>query len=280
MDMTAACTPLPRQPERLIMDEFLLRALAGGLPLALVAGPLGCFVVWRRMAYFGDTLAHASLLGVVLGLALNISQGLGIALISLVVALGLWCQDGRGRLASDTILGILSHGALALGLVILSLLRNAPANLMGWLMGDILALDWTDVAVLWGGGALALAVLAWVWRGLVTMVTDVDLAQVEGHRVRRDQLVLTVLLALLIAAAMKVVGILLVTALLVIPAATARPLSRTPEIMAVLAALSGGVAVILGLGASWGLDTPSGPSVVVAALGLFLLVQVFSRRGI
>ncbi len=262
------------------MDEFLLRALAGGLPLALVAGPLGCFVVWRRMAYFGDTLAHASLLGVVLGLALNISQGLGIALISLVVALGLWCQDGRGRLASDTILGILSHGALALGLVILSLLRNAPANLMGWLMGDILALDWTDVAVLWGGGALALAVLAWVWRGLVTMVTDVDLAQVEGHRVRRDQLVLTVLLALLIAAAMKVVGILLVTALLVIPAATARPLSRTPEIMAVLAALSGGVAVILGLGASWGLDTPSGPSVVVAALGLFLLVQVFSRRGI
>ncbi|MGE5475312.1 MAG: iron chelate uptake ABC transporter family permease subunit [Bacteroidales bacterium] len=261
------------------MDEFLARALAGGLALAVVAAPFGCFVVWRRMAYFGDTLAHAALLGVVLGALLDLDFSIGIAVLSLAVAVAVAFLQRRRELASDTVLGILSHGALASGLVTLSLMRDARVNLMGWLLGDILALDWTDVAVLWGGGALLLGALACVWRSLVAMTVSEDLAAVEGHAVERARLVLMVLVALVVAAAMKVVGILLVTALLVIPAATARRFARTPEQMAVLAAVVGAAAVALGLAGSWRFDTPSGPSVVVAALGLFLLSQTMRGRA-
>lgn len=261
------------------MDEFLARAMAGGVALALVAGPFGCFVVWRRMAYFGDTLAHAALLGVVLGALLDLDFSLGIAALSLAVALAVGFLQRRRDLASDTLLGILSHGALAAGLVTLALMHDARVNVMGWLLGDILALDWGDVAVLWGGGALLLAALAGVWRALVAMTVNEDLAAVEGVAVERSRLILLVLVALVVAAAMKVVGILLVTALLVIPAATARRFARTPEQMAALAAAVGALAVVLGLAGSWRFDTPSGPSVVVAALGLFALAQAARGRS-
>lgn len=261
------------------MDEFLARALAGGLALAVVAGPFGCFVVWRRMAYFGDTLAHAALLGVVLGALLDLDFGIGIAALSLTLALAVGLMQRRRDLASDTVLGILSHGALALGLVVLSLMQDARINVMGWLLGDILSLDWFDVAVMWGGGAVLLAALAVLWRSLVAITVDEDLAAVEGHAVERARLGLMVLVALVVAAAMKVVGILLVTALLVVPAATARRFARTPEQMAALAVLVGAAAVVLGLGASWRFDTPSGPSVVVAALGVFLASRVVPGRG-
>ncbi|MCR6628884.1 MAG: metal ABC transporter permease [Magnetospirillum sp.] len=261
------------------MDEFLARALAGGLALAMVTGPFGCFVVWRRMAYFGDTLAHAALLGVVLGALLDLDFGLGIAILAVAVAVLLAFLQRRRQLASDTVLGILSHGALALGLVVLALMNDARINVMAWLLGDILSLEWRDVAVLWAGGAVLLAGLALVWRALVAMTVDEDLAAVEGHAVERARLVLMVLVALVVAAAMKVVGILLVTALLVIPAATARRVSRTPEQMAALAAVLGASSVVLGLAGSWRFDTPSGPSVVVAALALFTLsLAVPGRR--
>lgn len=261
------------------MDEFLARALAGGLGLAIVAGPFGCFVVWRRMAYFGDTLAHAALLGVVLGALLNLDFGIGIAATSLAVALFLAAMQRQRRLASDTVLGIVAHGALATGLVVLALMQDSRVNLLGWLLGDILAIGWDDVAVLWGGGTVLLAALALVWPTLVAMIVDEDLAKVEGHAVDRARLVLMILVALVVAAAMKVVGVLLVTALLVIPAATARRFARTPEQMAVLASAAGALAVALGLGGSWRFDTPSGPSVVVAAVGLFALTQLLPRRG-
>lgn len=261
------------------MDEFLARALAGGLALALVAGPFGCFVVWRRMAYFGDTLAHAALLGVVLGALLDLDFTLGIAALSLAVALVVAFLQQRRDLAADTVLGILSHGALACGLVALALMHDSRVNVMAWLLGDILSLDWSDVAVLWGGGAVLLAALGCVWRSLVALTVNEDLAAVEGHHVGRARLVLMVLVALVVAAAMKVVGVLLVTALLVIPAATARRFARTPEQMAVLAAGLGAAAVALGLAGSWRFDTPSGPSVVVAALGLFVLSQAARGRA-
>lgn len=261
------------------MDEFLARALAGGLGLALVAGPLGCFVVWRRMAYFGDTLAHAALLGVVLGALLDLDFGLGIALTSLVVALLMTWMQGQRRLASDTVLGIVAHGALAIGLVVLALMRDSRVNLMAWLLGDILSMTWADVALLWGGGVLLLGVLAWIWPTLVAMTVDENLARVEGHPVARSRLVLMVLVALVVAAAMKLVGVLLVTALLVIPAAAARRLARTPEQMAVLASVLGAAAVTFGLAGSWRFDTPSGPSVVVAAVVLFVAIQSLPRRS-
>lgn len=259
------------------MDEFLTRALAAGIGLALAAGPFGCFVVWRRMAYFGDTLAHSALLGVVLGLLAGIEPSLGILALALVLAVILGLSQGQKRLASDTVLGIVSHGALASGLVALSLLESVRVNLMGWLMGDILAVGWGDVAVIWGGGAVALLALARLWPTLLAMSVDEDLAAAEGHNVARARLGLMLLVALVVAGAMKVVGVLLVTSLLIIPAAAARALSRTPEQMAGWASVLGVAAVVCGLGGSWRFDTPTGPSVVVAAVLLFGLAQV-SRR--
>ena len=238
------------------MDEFLLRALAAGL---------------------GLTLAHSALLGVVFGLLAGIEPSLGILVLALALALALAATQGQRRLTSDTVLGIVSHGALAAGLVALSLLENVRVNLMGWLMGDILAVGWADVAVIWGGGALALLALWRLWPTLLAMSVDEELAAAEGHNVAGARLALMLLVALVVAGAMKVVGVLLVTALLIIPAAAARALSRTPEQMAAWASGLGMAAVVCGLGGSWRFDTPTGPSVVVAAVLLFGLAQL-SRR--
>ncbi|HSV28646.1 MAG TPA: iron chelate uptake ABC transporter family permease subunit, partial [Candidatus Omnitrophota bacterium] len=245
------------------MDEFLLRALAAGLGLALVAAPFGCFVVWRRMAYFGDTLAHTALLGVVAGTVAGIDLTAGVAAVALMVALLLANIRKGTRVASDTVLGIVSHGALAAGLVALSLMETVRVDLMGWLFGDILAVGWSDVLLIWLGGAAVLAGLAFAWRPLVAMTVDEDLALVEGHPVAAARVALMVLIALVVAAAMKIVGVLLVTSLLVVPAATARAFARTPEQMAAFAALAGAVAVGAGLAGSWSFDTPAGPTIVV-----------------
>lgn len=258
------------------MDEFLLRALLAGIALALAAGPLGCFVVWRRMAYFGDALAHTALLGVVVGLLLGASPVIGVVAVCVGAALILAGGRRDGRVASDNILGILAHGALALGLVILSTMEKVRVDVMGWLFGDILAVSWSDAAFIWVGAAAVLILLASNWRALVAMAVDEDLARVDGHNVGRARLVLMLLVALSVASAMKVVGVMLVTAMLVIPAATARPLARTPEQMAAGAALAGILAVLGGLLASWRYDTPSGPSMVVAAAGLFVISKMVS----
>jgi zinc transport system permease protein len=261
------------------MDDFLLRALLAGLGLSVAAGPLGCLVVWRRMAYFGDTLAHAALLGIVVGLLLGINLVVGVVAVCVAVALILATLQGDQRLASDTVLGILAHGSFACGLVLLSLMERIRVDLMGWLFGDILAVSDADVGWVWAGAAMVLALLFSVWRTLVAMTVDEDLARVEGHPVGRARIVLMLLVALVVAAAMKVVGILLVTSMLVIPAAAARRLARTPEQMAAAAVVAGALAVTAGLGASWHFDTPSGPSIVVAAVVLFVLSRLVPMRS-
>lgn len=261
------------------MDEFLLRALLAGLGVALVAGPLGAFVVWRRMAYFGDTLAHSALLGVALAYLLSIDLNLGVLIACVAVALVLLALQRQQRLASDTLLGILAHTALSLGLVTLAFLETLRVDLMGFLFGDILAVGWRDVALIWAGGLVVLGALALLWRPLLAITVHEELAQVEGVPVVRVRLALTLLLAVVVALAMKVVGILLITSLLIIPAAAARRFSRTPEAMAVLAALAGGLAVTGGLAGSLRFDTPAGPSVVVAAALLFALTGLVPRAG-
>ncbi|MBI5162805.1 MAG: metal ABC transporter permease [Magnetospirillum sp.] len=260
------------------MDELLVRALAAGGGLALVAGPFGCFVVWRRMAYFGDALAHGALLGLVAATAFGIEPSLGVVVVAVGAALGLARLERQRRLGTDTLLGIFAHGALAIGLVALSLMETVRIDLMGWLFGDVLAVRWLDVATIWLGGAGMLAALAALWPTLVAMTVDEDLARVEGRPVAAARLGLMLLVALVVAVAMKIVGILLVTALLVIPAAAARPFARTPEQMAAGAMAAGVVAVAAGMAASWRLDTPTGPSIVVAAVALFAFSQSFRRN--
>ncbi len=260
-----------------MLDDFFIRALVGGIGVALVAGPLGCFIVWRRMAYFGDTTAHAALLGVVLGFLAGIGPTAGVFITTVAVALLLIVLMRLGRLAGDTILGILSHSALSIGLVALAFMTWVRVDLMGYLFGDVLAIGRTDVLVVWGCGLLALALLAAVWRPLVAITVDRDLARAEGVRIWLVELVYMMLIALVVAIAMKIVGVLLVTALLIIPAAAARGHAATPERMAVLAALIGAVAVVSGLNVSLSWDTPAGPSIVVSAFALFLTSGLAAR---
>jgi zinc transport system permease protein len=254
----------------LILDDFFWRSLLAGAGVALVAGPLGCFVVWRRMAYFGDTMAHSSLLGVALGFLLGIDLMLGVFAVALVVALLLFAFQRQRQLASDAVLGTLSHASLSLGMLVISLMTWVRVDLMSYLFGDILAVDVKDLLWIYGGGGVALGVLLWIWRPLLAVTVDEALAQAEGIPTLHLQLVFMLLIAGLIALAMKIVGILLITSLLIIPATAARRYSRTPEQMAMGAALVGVASVGLGLTTSLHFDTPSGPSIVVAAVLFFL----------
>jgi zinc transport system permease protein len=252
-----------------MMAEFLWRALLGGIGVALIAGPLGCFIVWRRMAYFGDSLSHSALLGVALGLMLGIDYLLGVIASCVVVAILLVGLQRQKRLGVDTLLVILSHSALSIGLVALSFAPTLRVDLTSLLFGDILAVSRADLAWIYGGGALVIAALVTLWRPLLSLTVHEELARAEGVPVERAQLAFVLLIALTVALAMKVVGILLVSALLIIPAAAARRFARTPEQMAVAAAAIGVVAVLAGLASSLRFDTPGGPSIVVAAAILF-----------
>lgn len=253
------------------MPEFLINAVIVGLVVAMVAGPLGSFVVWRRMAYLGDTLAHSALLGVALGLALSISISLAVVVVSAALAIAFVILQRNQSLATDTLLGILAHSSLALGLVAVSLLSANTVDLYGYLFGDLLALSRQDVYVILAVGVIVLSLLVTFWRPLLAMTVHEDLAQVEGVNVGRVRLTLVLTMALTIAIAMKAVGVLLITALLIIPAAASRRLARSPEQMAILASVLAAAAVLGGLLASYCWDTPAGPSIVLAASALFLL---------
>ncbi|GAB3466908.1 zinc ABC transporter permease subunit ZnuB [Azotobacter salinestris] len=261
------------------MADFLLNALLAGLALALVAGPLGSFVVWRRMAYFGDTLSHAALLGVAVGLLLDVSPTLAVIAGCLLLAVLLVALQQRQALASDTLLGILAPSTLSLGLVVLSFMDDVRIDLMSYLFGDLLAVGPADLAWILGGSALVLLLLVPLWRPLLAITVHEELARVEGLPVAGIRLALMLLIALVIAVAMKIVGVLLITSLLIIPAASAQRHARTPEQMAAGASVLGVVAVCAGLSLSWFQDTPAGPSIVVSAASLFLASLLLPRRA-
>ncbi len=252
-----------------MIEGFLLRALLAGVGIALLAGPLGAFVVWRRLAIFGEALAHSALLGVVLAYLLELDPTLGLVLFAVLLATALWALEEQQLLPTDTILSTLSHGALAAGLVILSLVDWLRIDLLAYLFGDILAVSRLDLWILAALLGLVALTLAKYWRGLVSLTIEPDLARVEGVPVRRLRLLLDLLIAAAIAVGMKLVGLVLVVSLLVVPAAAARPWSRTPHGMAWRAAALGALAATGGLLASVLLDLPSGPAIVLVAVLVF-----------
>ncbi|MDJ0858591.1 MAG: iron chelate uptake ABC transporter family permease subunit [Dinoroseobacter sp.] len=260
-----------------MLDDFMTRAMIAGIGVAFAAAPLGCFVVWRRMAYFGDATAHAAILGVALSLAFQISIFVGAVVVSLIMALTVTLLAGRGY-AMDTLLGVLAHSALAFGLVAVSFLSGIRIDLMAYLFGDILAVSRTDLAVIWGGAALVVALIVWRWSPLLTSTLNEELAFASGLNPRREQLILTVALAITVAVAIKVVGVILIAALLIIPAAAARGLSRTPESMAVIAAAIGAISAVAGLQGAYIFDTPAGPSIVCVATLIFAGLNLFGWR--
>lgn len=259
-----------------LLDDFMFRAALAGLGLAIAAAPLGCFVVWRRMAYFGEATAHAAILGVALSLTFDTSVFAGVLTISLLMAFTVSTLGGRGY-AMDTVLGVLAHSALAVGLVAASFLSGVRIDLMAYLFGDILAVSPSDLAVIWLGAAAVLVLIAWRWTSLLMATLNPDLAFSEGLNPKREGMVLTLALAIVVAVAIKVVGALLITAMLIIPAAAARPFSRTPEAMALGATAAAGLSVLGGLWSAYRFDTPTGPTIVCVVALLFATSVAASR---
>ena len=253
-----------------MLDDFFIRAVLGGIGVALLAGPLGCFIVWRRLAYFGDTLSHSALLGVAMALLLNMNITLTVFVISVAVSMLLILLQRRASLSSDALLGLLAHATLAVGLVVLAFMTWVRVDLMGFLFGDILAISVKDIAIIWGGGLMVLALVSFIWKPLLASTVSYEIAVAEGLRPDLANFLFMVLMAGVIAISMKIVGVLLITALLIIPAATARRFSGNPEIMAVMASILGAASVWLGLEGSLKWDTPAGPSIVVAGLAFFI----------
>lgn len=261
------------------MIEFLLPSILAGIGIALIAGPLGSFVVWRKMAYFGDTLAHASLMGLALGFLLDINLYLALVVCCLTLAVILVTLQKQQLIAPDTLLGILAHSALSIGLVAVSFLDNVRVDLMSYLFGDLLAVSAQDLLFIYAGVVAIAAALFIFWRPLLSTTVNEELAAVEGVNTDLIRLVLMLMVGIVIAVGMKFVGALIMTSLLIIPAATARRFASSPEQMAFTAAFLGVVSVLSGLTLSWHFDTPAGPSVVISATSLFVLSQLVPRNG-
>ena len=261
-----------------MLDDFFIRALIAGLGVAIVTGPLGCFTIWRRLSFFGDTLAHSALLGVTLALSFEMNISFAVFLISAVVAIFLINLQRVTNLPGDALLGLLAHSTLALGLVTISFLTFIRFDIMGLLFGDILSVNNLDILIIWSGGAIILITLKIIWKPLFASTVNYDLAQAEGMNPDRVNIIFTLLMAAIIAISIKMVGLLLITGMLIMPAAMARNLSDNPIMMVFIATIGGLLSVLLGLFASLEFNSPSGPSIIVAALSLFLLSLINLKR--
>ena len=254
-----------------MFDDFLFRAFVAGIGLAIITGPLGCFIVWRRLSYFGDTLAHSALLGVVIAYALSFNIILSVFIISGLISLSLLYLQKKTYLPNDALLGLLAHSVLAIGLVLLGLLTFIRIDLMGLLFGDILSVNFQDILIIWIGGAFVLLLLIKIWRPLFAGTVNLDLARAEGLKPDLANTIFTILIAAVIAISIKIVGILLITGLLILPASASRNLSSTPIQMAFIASIVGLISVVLGLFSSITWNTATGPTILSVALGIFVL---------
>ena len=263
----------------MILDDFFVRALVAGIGMAIVAGPLGCFVIWRRLAYFGDTLAHSGLLGVTIGFILNIDLSFSVFVISGIIAFFLIVLQKKTKLTGDSLLGLLAHSSLAIGLVFIAILSTIRFDLMGLLLGDILSVSINDILIIWFGGGLLLLVLFFIWKSLFAATISYDLAKAERMSPELSNYIYTILLAGIIAISIKMIGVLLITGLLLIPPAMSRNFSNSPKQMVIFSIIGGVISVILGLFCSLQLNTPSGPSIIVASMFLFIL-SLFFKKGL
>ena len=263
-----------------MFDDFFIRALVAGLGVALVTGPLGCFIIWRRLSFFGDTLAHSALLGVTLAFSFDINIAFSVFIISSAIALILLKLQKTTNLPGDALLGLLAHSSLAVGLVVIGFLSFIRFDIMGLLFGDILAVTENDLIIIWVGGALILFVLKLIWKPLFASTVNYELAEAEGLNPDRAKAIFTILMAAIIAISIKMVGLLLITGMLIIPAAMARNISDNPQKMVLFSIIGGLLSVVIGLFSSLEFNTASGPSIITASLVLFILSLLKIKQSI
>jgi zinc transport system permease protein len=261
-----------------MLDDFFIRALIAGIGIALVTGPIGCFIIWRRLSFFGDTLSHSALLGVTIGFFFDINVAFSVFLISSAIALILLKLQKTTKLPGDALLGLLAHSSLAVGLVVISFLSSIRFDIMGLLFGDILAVNEIDLLIIWLGGALILLILKIIWKPLFASTVNNELAEAEGMNPERANAIFTILLAAIIAISIKIVGLLLITGMLIMPAAMSRNVSNNPQQMVKLSVVGGLLSVLIGLFSSLQFNSPSGPSIITAALVLFSFTLIKIKR--
>jgi len=261
-----------------MLDDFFIRALIAGIGIALVTGPIGCFIIWRRLSFFGDTLSHSALLGVTIGFFFDINVAFSVFLISSAVALILLKLQKTTKLPGDALLGLLAHSSLAVGLVVISFLSSIRFDIMGLLFGDILAVNEIDLLIIWLGGSIILFILKIIWKPLFASTVNNELAEAEGMNPERANAIFTILLAAIIAISIKIVGLLLITGMLIMPAAMSRNISNNPQQMVKLSVVGGLLSVLIGLFSSLQFNSPSGPSIIAAALLLFILTLIKIKR--
>tara|TARA_B100000768_G_scaffold5296_1_gene6341 strand:- start:104 stop:931 length:828 start_codon:yes stop_codon:yes gene_type:complete len=263
------------QLEIKITDPFIIRGILAGIAVALISGLVGCFVVWRRMSYYGESIAHSSLLGVGLGILMGVGINLGIVFTCLLFGiLFLFLQQSK-VLSSDTLLGVLAHVALAIGIIVISL-NKIKIDIHAFLFGDILTVSSNDLWGMYLGVVIAIILICYNWSSLLLVTIDEDLAKAEGIKPLYINLLFTSILTIVVAVSVQIIGLLLITAMLIIPAAASRRLVNSPELMALVATIIGIISVILGIFLSVELDTPSGPAIVVVSSVLFFLSPILS----
>jgi ABC-type Mn2+/Zn2+ transport system permease subunit len=257
---------------------FMQRALAAGLLVGAITSLLGVFVVIRRSAFFGDAVAHASLAGVAIGVLAGLPPLPLAAAVAVGIGLSLHRLERVSRLSLDTILGFVLPFFMAIGVIVLSLTPGYQPELLSYLFGSILAVSWNGLATIAIISVAVAVALAVVGRRLIFATFDADGAQVAGIEVGRLLALYHVMLALIVVASISIVGIVLVNALLVIPAATAKLRARSLAEMFVIAPVLGTGSVLMGLLGSYWLDMPSGPAIVVVAGILFLVAWAMRAR--
>ena len=260
-----------------MIDDFFIRALIAGVGIALVTGPLGCFVIWRRLSFFGDTLSHAALLGVTFSISFDINISLSVFIVSSIVAIILIRLQKNTNLAGDALLGLLAHSSLAIGLVVLGFLSFIRFDIMGLLFGDILSVTSSDLLIIWIGGAVIILILSLIWKPLFASTVNYEIAEAEGLSPEKYNILFTILMAAIIAISIKMVGLLLITGMMIIPAAAARNLSNSPKQMVIISIIFGLLSVLIGLYASLEINTPSGPSIITTSL-LFFILSLFRLK--
>lgn len=261
-----------------MLDDFLIRSLLAGILMVLVAAPMGCLMVWQRMAFLADTLGHASVLGVALGLIMSVHPMVGVFCSILVIMLIVWQSIGKPKVLSESTLAIISHTGLASGILLLGISGFANISLESILFGDLLATSLNDLGFILLTVLVLLFLLWQHWNAFVAVSISPEIAQAEGIPVQRVQLILYLMIALLIAVMMKVMGVLLIGAMLIIPVNAARVFSRSPEQMLVFGLIFGLLSLFSGLGISWQLDLQTGPSIVVMAT-FWLIISLALQKA-
>jgi zinc transport system permease protein len=259
------------------LDDFLVRSVIAGLIMVVIAAPMGCLMVWQRLAFLSDTLGHAAVMGVGLGLLLEVTPVFGVLAVALLIVFSLNRVNSFNSALSETTLAIISHTGLAGGIILVGLLPAQSVNLEAILFGDLLATTSADLIRLLITTVVLLLLLLHHWRSFVAVSVSREIAQAEGIEVRKVQFLMYIMIALLVAVMMKVMGVLLIAAMLVIPTTSARLFSRSPEQMVAVSAFYGLGALVGGISSSFQFDWQTGPAIVVSATMLLLITLAITR---